>query len=115
MKSCYFVLVSLFMTACGDPSEIGSKLSGGNYVAVGADDNTGGAKLCPKAMVDELAAAVKTPTPIGCDEGEVKRVPKDQVEQKLGFFERAALSYCTTTACGNGDTKYKQFWCNPHC
>jgi hypothetical protein len=114
MKMCYFVLVALFVTACGDPSEIGSKLSGGNYVAIGTDDNTGGAKLCPKAMVDKLAAAVKTPTPMGCDEGEVKVVAKDQVEQKLGFSEKAALR-CTVIACGNGDTKYKEFWCNPHC
>jgi hypothetical protein len=113
MKICYFVLVALFVTACGDPSEIGSKLSGENYVAVGVDDNTGDAKLCPKAVIDKLAA-VKTPTPLGCDEGEVKRVSKDEVEQKLGFFERLTLRNCTPRNCEDGDRKFNEFWC-PRC
>lgn len=113
MKIGYSMLVVLLLTACDDPKEIASKLIDGNYVFISSDHKTGGVRLCPKATIDNLSVEAKKRESLECTEGEVI-IPKDQVEQKLGFFERAALS-CTTKECGDGNTKYREPWCRPHC
>jgi hypothetical protein len=112
MKIGYSMLVVLLLTACGDPMEIASKLVDGDYVLVGPDDKTGGARLCPKATIDNLPEAKKR-EPLECTKGEVI-IPKDQVEQKLGFFEKLAVQSCTPTTCG-GDQKFIEPWCRPRC
>jgi hypothetical protein len=114
MKIGYSILVVLLLTACGDPREIASKLVGEDYVLVSSDDKTGGARLCPKVTIDNLSVEAKKRESLECTEGEVI-IPKDQMEQKLGFLEMRAVRNCTMTTCGDGNRKWRQVWCNPHC
>ena len=113
-KIGYSILVVLLLTACGNPKGIASKLIDGNYVFVGSDDKTDGVRLCPEITIDNLSVEAKKREPLECTEGEVI-IPKDQVEQKLEFFEMRAVRNCTMMTCGDGNKKYREVWCNPHC
>jgi hypothetical protein len=83
-------------------------------VLVSSDDKTGGVRLCPKATIDNLSLEAKKGEPLECMEGEVI-IPKDQIEQKLVFFEMRVALRCTPMTCGDGNRKWREAWFNPHC